>query len=151
MGDIPSHRASAVSWLCRHGLTIHQIKGNGGLRDVVLLSDLPKSERLAFLARRAEAMGLPIGTHDDAAHVALAAKPVTIQNSAYARAETMMFVAKHRAAGLTPGHIARLLRAEATKAGTNILDASRVTLGRWSERIAGIDPINWAPALVFCT
>ncbi|WP_323042586.1 hypothetical protein [Gemmobacter sp.] len=108
-GDIPSHRASAVSWLCRHRATIHQIKGGGGLRDAVALSELPEPERLAFLARRAETMGLPMGTQDDAAHLALAAKPVTVQNTAYARAETMMFIAKHEAAGLKWGQIAGLL------------------------------------------
>lgn len=46
--DIPSHRASAVSWLCRQHVTILQIKGNGGLRDAVALSELPEPALLHY-------------------------------------------------------------------------------------------------------
>lgn len=73
---------------------------NGGAAEVIHLSDLPEPERLAFLARRAETMGPPQGGQDDEAHLTLAAKPVGVQNTANARAETMMFIAKHEAAGL---------------------------------------------------
>lgn len=147
LGSIPSHRASAVACLSRLGLTIHKINGNGGLRDAILLSDLPDPERLAFLARRAETMGLPMGVQDDAAHLALAAKPVGVQNTAYARADTMMFIAKHEAAGLKWRQIAGLLEAEAAKAASAILVPSRMTSHRWARMIAGLDPVNWAPAL----
>ncbi len=92
-------------------------------------------------------MGLPLGIHDDAAHLALAAKPVTVQNTAYARAETMMFIAKREWAGLKWGQIAGLLKAEAAKDGSAILAPSQITVRRWAARIADVDTVNWAPAL----
>ncbi|MDF3605454.1 hypothetical protein PE067_04375 [Paracoccus sp. DMF-8] len=87
-----------------------------------------------------------MGVRDDAAHLALAAKPVTVQNTAYARAETMMFIAKHEAAGLKWGHISALLKA-AVKDGSAVLAPSHATKRRWSALIAGVDTVNWAPAL----
>ncbi|MFV0408699.1 MAG: transposase domain-containing protein [Paracoccus sp. (in: a-proteobacteria)] len=111
------------------------------------MSDLPNQVRLTFLARRAETMGLPMGTHDDAAHLALAAKPVTIQNTAYVRAETMMFIARHERGCLKWGQIAGLLKAEAAKSDIAILAPSYATKRRWDALIAGVDTVNWAPAL----
>ncbi|WP_444455378.1 hypothetical protein ACTTAI_08915 [Rhodobacter capsulatus] len=140
---LPTSRMGIWKWLKRKEIPLIE---SGGCY-YFQLSDLPNQVRLSFLAHRAEAMGLAMGEHDDAAHVALAAKPLGVQNTAYARAETMMFVAKHRAAGLTDGQIAQHLQTEAAKTGAAILAPSCATLDRWSKAIAGIAPINWAPAL----
>ncbi len=147
LGRLPLDRTAASAWLRRQGTKIRRACGVGGEYDLVDLSNLPEPERLAFLARRAETMGLPMGTQDDAAHLALAAKPVTIQNTAYSRAETMMFIAKHEAVGLKWGQIADLLKAEALKDGSAILVPSHMTKRRWEALIAGLDTVNWAPAL----
>ncbi|SEN51652.1 Mu-like prophage major head subunit gpT [Gemmobacter aquatilis] len=90
-------------------------------------------------------MGLPVGTHDDAAHLALATKPVGVQNTAYARAETMMFIAKHEWAGLKWGQIASLLKVESAKADTAILAPSHMTKRRWDALVTGVDTVNWHP------
>lgn len=147
LGQLPHDRSALSAWAKRNSIATTNVSVKGGQADAVHLSDLPEDVRLAFLARRAETMGLAMGEHDAAAHVALAAKPVGVQNTAYARAETMMFIAKHRAAGLTNGQIVQRLRAEAAKAGATILAPSCATLDRWSKAIAGLAPINWAPAL----
>lgn len=146
-GRIPKDRTAASRWLKKFGFPITVCMADARKPEQVSLSDLPQPERLTFLARRADAMGLPMGIHDDAAHLALAAKPVTVQNTAYARAETMMFIAKHEAAGLKWGQIAGLLKAEAAKDGSAVLAPSHATKLRWDGRIAGVDTVNWAPAL----
>lgn len=140
---VPKSRMGVWKWLKRLEIPLVDC----GKRFTFRLPDLPSEIRFAFLAHRAETMGLPMGVQDDAAHLALAAKPVTVQNTAYARAETMMFIAKHEAAGLKWGQIARLLKVEAAKSDTAILAPSYQTKILWGKRIAGVDPVNWAPAL----
>lgn len=109
---VPTTNRGCRDWIKARGTPVTTERN----RFTFHLSDLPEAVRLAFLARRAEAMGLPMGVQDDAAHLALAAKPVTVQQAAFARAETMMFIAKHERAGLKWGQIANLLSAEAAKA-----------------------------------
>ncbi|MDF3606026.1 hypothetical protein PE067_07710 [Paracoccus sp. DMF-8] len=87
-----------------------------------------------------------MSTHDDAAHLALAARPVTVQSTDYARAETMMFIATHEAAGLKWWQISALLKA-AVKDGAAVLAPSYKTKRRWNTLIADVDTANWAPAL----
>ena len=147
VGRIPVHRTSASKWLRRFDVPVSVSSDDARKPESVNIVDLPEPERLAFLARRAEAMGLPMGTHDDAAHLTLAAKPVTVQNAAYTRAETMMFIARHERAGLKWGQIARLLKVETAKSDTAILAPSHATMRRWAALIAGVDTVNWAPAL----
>lgn len=147
VGRIPAHRSSASKWLRRFDVPISVSSDDARKPEVVNIVDLPEPERLAFLARRAETMGLPMGTHDDDAHLALSAKPITVQNTAYARAETMMFIAKHERAGLKWGHIAGLLKVEVAKGVSAVLAPSYATKRRWDGLIAGVDTVNWAPAL----
>lgn len=141
--SLPTSRMGIWKWLKRHEVPLLE----SGRGYTFQLSDLPNQVRFAFLARRAETVGLPLGVQDEAAHLALASKPVGVQGTAYARAETMMFIAKHERAGLKWGQIAALLEVEAAKTDAAILAPSHVTIKRWAALIAGVDVVNWAPAL----
>lgn len=142
LADIPSHRTSAVAWLKRHGVTVEKAPCNGGLQDVVNLTDLPEAVQLAFRLRQIEAAGLPMGQQDDAARMAFEAKPLTVQDAGHERAGILLFVHKHRAAGLTFKQIRPLL----AKAGLGEAPCDQ-TLNRWFERVVNVDPVNWAAAL----
>jgi putative transposase len=116
--------------------------GRGGQQESVCLSDLPEPVRLAYQVRQAERAGLAAGVQDEAAHLALMAKPMGTQKRAHDRAAILVFVVKHRQAGLNwPNTLARLASAGFNEA------PSKVTLKRWLKEVENVDPINWAPAL----
>jgi len=138
LGPLPRHRATAVDWLRRHGAKIVSLPGNGGKRDGVHLSDLPAPVRLAYAAREAERAGLAPGVHDEAAHVAFAQTPATMR----AKAERRAAVARFR---LTIGKGLGWPE-QAALAGDKF--GPEGTLKRLLKAVAGVDPINFAPALL---
>lgn len=72
---VPSTPRGARDWLKRHGVPLSQ----DGKRLMFQLCDLPESVRHAYQARIAERSGLAAGVQDDAAHLALMAKPMGVQ------------------------------------------------------------------------
>lgn len=112
------------------------------MSDAVHRSDLPEPVRLAYQVRQAERSGLAAGVQDEAAHLALMAKPMGTQKRAHDRAAILVFVVKHRQAGLNlPNTLALLASAGFDET------PSKVTLKRWLKEVENVDPINWAPAL----
>ena len=142
LGPLPRHRASAVAWLTRAGIPISKVPSSGGMCDAVHLSDLPEPLRLAYQTRQAEQIGLDAGVQDDEAHLALMAKPMGVQTEANKRAAMLVFVTKHRRAGLKWPQIAPLFAGAGFGKGP-----SQQTVERWFKRVENVDPINWAPAL----
>ncbi len=113
-----------------------------GKRFTFYLSDLPEPVRLAYQTRQAEHIGLAAGVQDDEAHLALMAKPMSSQTEANNRAAMLVFVTKHRQAGLKWSQIAPLFAGAGFGKGP-----SQQTVERWFKRVENVDPINWAPAL----
>ena len=106
------------------------------------LDELPDQERLAYQARLAERSGLAAGVQDEEAHLAFMAKPLGTRQEGERRAKIMVFVQKHRQAGLKWAQIAKL----AEMAGIGEWP-SKQAFNDWLKKVAGVDPINWAPAL----
>jgi putative transposase len=125
-----------------HNVQIFHQTGKGGAFEVVSLTALPEEVQLAYRLRCAEDAGLAYGLQDDEAHLALAARPVTVQAVAQERFRILMIYAKHRAAGLNWGQIAPLIKA----AGFEDVP-SYETVRRWERLVEGLEPANWAPRL----
>ena len=142
LADLPTHRTSAVAWLKRHGATVEKVRGNGGCIDVVSLSDLPPEVRRAVIKRDIAAAGLPLGTYDEAAHQDLAQatpkmRDVAERKAAIAR-DLMTLGAR-----VTWAEKVAILRGRHREDGT-----SKPSLMRIQRAVEGVDPINFAPALL---
>lgn len=111
--------------------------------DCVDPSKLPKPVRLAYPARQAERCCLAAGVQDETAHLAFLSKPMGTRQEGERRAKIMVFVQKHRQAGLLNWpQIAKLFTA-----GGFGEWPSKQSFKRWLKTVEGVDPINWAPAL----
>ena len=141
---VPTHRTSASEWLQRHGTELHQLKTRGGMAEFVRLSDLPEPERLAYLRRELEGAHLPPGTYDDEAHSTYLAASPNARSEAERRAGMVRTLK-------TLGHEVgwperlRLVRERFGEKGV-----SKPTLKRHLRTVEGVDPINYAPALLPC-
>ena len=135
---VPSTGMGVRDWLKRLEIPT-ELRGK---RFTFSLTDLPADVSLAYCLREGERAGLAMGVQDDAAHVALQAKPQGTREIAHERAAMLVFVRKHELAGLKLREIAGLLPG-AGFART----ADEQTLKDWLKRVEGVDPINWAPAL----
>lgn len=139
---VPTHRTSASEWLQRHGIELHQLKTRGGMAEFVRLSDLPEPERLAYLRRELEGAHLPPGTYDDEAHSTYLAASPNARSEAERRAGMVRTLK-------TLGHEVgwperlRLVRERFGEKGV-----SKPTLKRHLRTVEGVDPINYAPALL---
>lgn len=136
--DIPTTERGLRDWLKRLAVPVHP----DGKRFIFSLLDLPEDVQLAYRLKLAEEAGLAFGEQDDAAHLALMAKPVGVQATAHARAKVLGLVHKGRAAGLKWCQIAPQIKA----ASLGEVPCEQ-TVNRWFKRVEGIDPANWAPAL----
>lgn len=135
---LPATERGLRDWLKRLEVPVQQ----DGKRFVFSLLDLPEDVQHAYRLKLAEEAGLAFGEQDDAAHIALASKPVGVQHTAHARAKVLGPVHKGRKAGLKWHQIAPQIKA----AGLGEVP-SEATVKRWFKRVEGIDPANWAPAL----
>lgn len=109
------------------------------------LSDLPPDIRRAWELRQIEATGLSAGEYDDAAHDRFATATPAMQATALRKAEIARFLVAGGASegrGLTAELVART-RAEFGGDG-----ADKMTLRRILRAIVGVDPVNFAPALL---
>lgn len=142
VGGLPTDRAALSSWMKRHNIPTSRHQVRGGEFEVVSLLDLPEEVQLAYRLKLAEEAGLAFGEQDDAAHIALMAKPVGVLATAHARAKVLGVVHKGREADLKWCQIAPHIKA--ARLGEVRCEQ---TVNRWFKRVDGIDPANWAPAL----
>lgn len=142
LGRIPKDRTSAAKWFERNGITPQVATGDGRKPEFVSLLELPDGEQLAYRLKLAEEAGLAFGEQDDAAHIALMAKPVGVQATAHARAKVLGLVHKGRAVGLKWPQIAAQIEASGL-----VEVPCEQTVNQWFKRVEGVDPANWAPAL----
>ena len=78
---LPCTNRGIRDWLQRSRIPVEK-QGN---RFVFTANDLPEPVRHACQLRLVEGLNLPHGTYDDDAHMALAKRPVSVQNTAYLR------------------------------------------------------------------
>ncbi|MDK8873929.1 phage protease [Paracoccus sp. SSJ] len=112
---------------------------------MVEVTDLPADVRRAYELREIEATGLPAGDYDDAAHERFAEATPAMQAIALRKAEIARFLVK-AGAGATFGLSASLVQAVRQEFGPEGTD--RMTLRRILRTVEGVDPINFAPALM---
>ncbi|KGJ20717.1 transposase domain-containing protein [Paracoccus sanguinis] len=111
----------------------------------VLLSDLPQEVRRAYELQQIEASGLEPGTHDEETHARFLEATPAMQAIALRKAEIARFLIKGNGsagARLTSDLVA-LARARFGEEGTD-----KMTLRRILRAVEGIDPVNFAPALL---
>lgn len=142
LGRIPADRTSATKWLLRHGVSIHVARGNGGAFECVNVVDLPDAERQAYLARCAAETGLPMGNYDDAAHEAFWAAPASMK----AEAERKTAIAS-ALVSLGSG-VSWADRVAVMQERFGLRGTSKPSLKRLLKAVDGVDPINFAPALL---
>lgn len=136
---VPTTCRGVRDWLISKAIPLQQ----DGKRFVFNLSDLPEAVRRAWLDRTAEELGLEPGTYDAAAHEALLEATPTVRDRAEKKAAIVRFLVARRKAGMT--------RAEAHAAVRAAFGAeftSAASLDRLAARVAGVDPVNYAPALL---
>lgn len=139
---IPRDRTSATRWLIRQGLAVRCGWGNGGAYEFVSLTDLPAEVRVAFVQRECERGGLPSGTYDDLAHERLAKAPPKMRAEAERKAAVARLL-------LTAGAVLTLTEKVALVARElGEKGASPASLRRILSDVEGIDPVNFAPALL---
>ena len=138
LDGVPNTCRGVRDWLQRRQVPTRQ----DGKRFVFSLLDLPEDVQFAYRLRLTEEAGLAFGEQDDAAHIALAGKPLGVQETAHLRAKVLGIVHKGRVAGLAwPQIEARIKAAGLDEA------PSQQTVKRWLKLVEGLDPANWAPAL----
>lgn len=112
-------------------------------RFVFNLFDLPEDVRLAWWRRELDGLQLDPGTYDDAAHEALADASPTRRNRAERKAAMARMLTALRAQGVKEGDRFALVREKFGGKGT-----SNASLKRISTAVQGVDPINYAAALL---
>lgn len=142
LGAIPTCRKNAKAWLIRRNIVVFSLQSEGGPCHHINLADLPSSERRAYLARCAAETGLPPGEYDDVAHSAFLQAPASMRAKAERKAAMACLLVSIREDAGWPDRIA-IVRKQFGKAGT-----SKPSLKRLLSAVKGVDPINYAPALL---
>lgn len=143
IGGVPVDRASATAWCVRHGVKPTRLKANGGNAEFVSISALPAYVRLAYLRRDLDTLELDPGTYDDAAHEALSEASPARRDRAERKAAIVRMLTALRAQGVKEGESFALVREKFGDKGT-----SKPSLKRLLKAVQGVDPINYAPALL---
>jgi putative transposase len=138
VAGVPGTNRGVRDWLKRLCIPV----GTVGNRFTFHLSDLPDSVRQAFLARAVATAGLEPGAFDDVAHAAFLEAPETMRAEAERRAAIAVFLLKLGDA-VTWAERAALATDKFGPEGTSI-----PSLKRLSRAVEGLDPINFAPALL---
>lgn len=139
--SVPSTNRGVRDWLKRNGVPLVK----DGNRFVFRLDDIPTEVRHAWELRQIEAAGLPAGEYDHAAHDRFAGATPVMQATALRKAEIARFLVAGGASkerGLT----CNLIEQARAKFGADGTD--KMTLRRMMRAVAGIDPVNFAPALL---
>ena len=142
LAGIPNHRTSATKWLNRNDIPISIGESGGGPCEMVNLSDLPEPVRIAYTERQIAASGLPAGTYDPVAQAAFLAACPSMRAEAEHKAAIARFLVSagkalrwHQKVAL----VAKMFGPEG---------ASKPNLTRLLRAVEGVDPINFAPALL---
>lgn len=142
LGGVPSDRTSASKWLARHGVRTFRVPVNGGEAEAVELMQLPGDVRLAYLRREIEELHLDPGTFDDAAHDEFwQASP-----SRRERAERKAAVARLLVA--LGSRVPWTERLALVHEQFGAEGHSKPRLKAILSAVRGVDPINFAPALL---
>lgn len=136
---LPSTKFGIRQWLKR--LAVPLVRD--GNRFTFALSDLPAPVRAAFLDREAAEFGLDPGQYDEAAHARLEDATPRMRARAEADARLVTFIEARVQAGLSQEDAFKAARAKFGPKGT-----SRATLLRNMKAVKGVDPVNFAPALL---
>lgn len=108
-------------------------------------SDLPPEVRRAWELRQITAAGLPAGEYDDAAHDWFAKATPAMQAVALRKAEIARFLT---AGGASDGRGLTCALISQTRERFGSDGTDRMTLRRILRAVAGIAPVNFAPALL---
>lgn len=138
VGSIPSSKPACLAWLKRFDVQA-ELSGNTLL---FALSDLPAPERLAFIERSIATLGLPLGTYDDAAHEVFIQAPASMRETAERKAAMVRLLVSLGQRVGWPERLDLLQR----QFGADC--PSKGTLKRYLKAVKGVDPINYAPALL---
>lgn len=135
---LPNDRTALSAWLTRHSI----VTKKQGHRFLVSLSDLPDSVRLAYVEREIEAVGLDGGVYDEEAHTNLMKMTPAMRDGAERKAEIAPFLLS--VGKLLPwSQKIALARKTFGENGTSEQSTARIL-----RAIKGVDPINFAPALL---
>ena len=141
-GGVPKDRTSATRWLVNAGVRIVARDGDARRPEEVALSDLPALVRRAYVERQLETAGLPAGTYDETAHERLAEMPPKMRAEAERKAEIARLL-------LTVGKaLPWSQKLSLVKSRFGEKGVSQPSLIRLLTAVKGIDPINFAPALM---
>ena len=136
--DLPTSKRGIQKWLKGHDVPLTV----DGQRFTFALSDLPPEVQRAYLERDIAASGLPVGTYDDAAHAGMMDATPAMRATAEAKAAIARdFLAI--GSRMTWGEKLAFIRRQHGKDGT-----SEKSLARILRAVKGVDPINFAPALL---
>lgn len=142
VGSIPKHRTSATRWLVNTGVRVVKRLGDARQIEEVAFSDLPSPVRRAYVERQLETAGQPPGAYDETAHERLAEMPPKMRAEAERKAEiarVLLTVGK----ALPWSQKLSLIKSRFGSKGV-----SQPSLTRLLTAIKGVDPINFAPALM---
>ncbi|MDT8857160.1 DNA-binding domain-containing protein [Paracoccaceae bacterium Fryx2] len=136
--DVPATNRGVRDWLKRLCIPTKQ----SGQRFTFAFTDLPAPVRLAYIQRECARAGISAGTYDDVAHERFADAPPKMRAAAEQKAAVARLLI---AAGkmLSWPEKVSLVASELGEKG-----ASEASLRRVLSDIEGVDPINFAPALL---
>lgn len=141
-GRIPLDRKSASRWLVANSVPIQVALEDGRKPELDLITDLPEPERIAYLRRELEASDLHPGHYDEDAHrVYMFASPKA-RSEAERRSATVRIFKRLGPDVKWADKIAIIGEEVGGKA------PSKATINRYLKAVEGIDPINFAPALL---
>ncbi len=142
VGGIPNNRTAATKWLERSGIRLHIIENDGRRPVVVSLSHLPEAERLAYLQRESESLHLDPGVFDDVAHEVFMQAPPSRRERADRKAEIARFLVL-LGESVVWREREQLVHERFGKKGNSAQRLKAIL-----KRVQGVDPINFALALL---
>jgi len=142
VGDIPNSRTAATKWLEKNSVHLQFIEDDGRRPALVRLIDLPEAERLAYLQRESESLYLDPGVYDDVAHEAFLQAPPSRRERAERKAEIARFLVS-LGDSIVWREREKLVHERFGKKGNSAQRLKAIL-----KRVQGIDPINFAPALL---
>ena len=142
LGAVPADRTSATQWLERNSIFILEGHGNGGRTCLVTLSDLPEPVRIAYTERQIAAAGLEAGTPDEAAHRHFMTACPSMRDKAEHKAAIAGFLVSAGKALTWPQKAAAVAKTFGARGN------SEANLKKLLRCVEGVDPANFAPALL---
>ena len=138
LDGLPNTKMGVHKWLQRNSVPLLK----DGQRFTFLLSDLPEPVRRAVIERDIATSGLPAGEYDADAHDTFAAATPTMWDEAERKA------AIARVLVTTGKGLPWSKREEIVQAKFGSKGVSKPSLMRLLKAVDGVDPINFAPALL---